>query len=279
MPLDVADTPASAAALAARYGEAEAPPLILWNDTLARLLAHRSVRAYRSDPLPDGAIETLVAAAQSAPSSSNLQLWSVVAVRDPARRARLADLAGGQQHIRQAPLILVWIADLARGHDIAAAKGEPVEGFEFLESFTVAAVDAALAAQNAVVAAESLGLGTVYIGALRNRPLEVAAVLDLPPQAAAVFGLVVGWPDPAAPAAVKPRLPQAAVLHQERYALEPQRAAVQRYDETSRRFQRSQGQEPAGWVAQILARSRSAAALNGRDRLREALNTLGFKLR
>lgn len=279
MPLDVAETTPSAAALAARYGEAETPPAILWNDTLARLLSHRSVRAYRPDPLPDGVIETLVAAAQSAASSSNLQLWSVVAVRDPARRDRLAELAGGQQHIRQAPLILVWIADLARGHDIAADKGEAVEGFEFLESFTVAAVDAALAAQNAVVAAESLGLGTVYIGALRNRPLEVAAVLDLPPHAAAVFGLVVGWPDPATPAAVKPRLPQAAVLHEERYALEPQRAAVQRYDETSRRFQRSQGQEPAGWIAQILARSRSAAALNGRDRLREALNTLGFKLR
>lgn len=280
MPLDVAEAPSPAAqALAARYGEAEAAPAILWNDTLARLLAHRSVRAYRPDPLPDGAVETLVAAAQSAASSSNLQLWSVVAVRDADRRARLAELAGGQKHIVQAPLILVWIADLARGHDIAAQAGEPAEGFEFLESFTVAAVDAALAAQNAVVAAESLGLGTVYIGALRNHPLEVAEVLGLPPHAAAVFGLVVGWPDPAVATAVKPRLPQAAVLHQERYGLEPQRAAVARYDETSRGFQRSQGQAPTGWVAQILARSRSAAALNGRDRLREALNALGFKLR
>jgi hypothetical protein len=122
----------------------------------------------------------------------------------------------------------------------------------------VAAVDAALAAQNAVVAAESLGLRTVYIGALRNRPVEVAAVLDLPPHAAAVFGLVVGWPDPAAAAAVKPRLPQAAVLHEESYALAAQRTAVRRYDETARGFQRSQGQDPTGWTAQILARSRSA---------------------
>lgn len=281
MPLDLAGTAAEphAQALAARYGPGEAPTHILGDEVIGKLLAHRSVRAYRPDPLPDGLVETLVAAAQSAASSSNLQLWSVVAVRDPARRARLAELAGGQKHIVQAPLLLVWIADLARGHDIAAEAGEPVEGFEFLESFTVAAVDAALAAQNAVIAAESLGLGTVYIGGIRNRPLEVAEVLELPPHAAAVFGLVVGWPDPSAPAAVKPRLPQAAVLHHERYALEPQRAAVRSYDETARAFQRSQGQEPVGWIAQILARSRSAASLNGRDRLREALTAMGFKLR
>ncbi|CAN7142436.1 nitroreductase family protein [Phenylobacterium sp. LjRoot225] len=282
MPLDVvtqAREPAAGEALAGRYGKADAPPRIHWNDTIARLLAHRSVRAYRPDPLPEGTVETLVAAAQSAASSSNLQLWSVVAVRDLKRRTALAELAGGQKHIVQSPLILVWIADLARGHAIAEDAGQPVEGFEFLESFTVAAVDAALAAQNAVVAAESLGLGTVYIGALRNKPLEVAKLLDLPPHAAAVFGLVVGWPDLAAPGEVKPRLPQAAVLHQERYALEPQRPAILSYDETSRRFQHSQGQQPVGWISQILARSRSAEALNGRDRLREALGALGFKLR
>jgi nitroreductase len=276
LPLDIAHpSPRTAPqdALAARYGETDAPAGILWNDTVERLLAHRSVRAYRPDPVPEGTVETLVAAAQSAASSSNLQLWSVIAVRDLKRRTALAELAGGQKHIVQSPLILVWIADLARGHAIAEDAGQPVQGFEYLESFTVAAVDAALAAQNAAVAAESLGLGTVYIGALRNKPL------DLPPHAVAVFGLVVGWPDPAGTAGVKPRLPQAAVLHQEVYASQPQRAAVFSYDETSRAFQRSQGQEPVGWISQILARSRSAEALNGRERLREALGALGFKLR
>lgn len=268
-----------ALALASRYGAGERPGNLLWNDTIARLLAHRSVRAYRTDPLPDGTIETLVAAGQSAASSSNLQLWSVVAVTEPEVRKSLALLAGGQHHIIDAPLILLWIADLARPNAIAGRAQAPAEGFTFLESFVVAAVDAALAAQNAVIAAESLGLGTVYIGALRNRPEEVAALVGLPPNAAVAFGLVVGWPDPERPAAVKPRLPQAAVLHHEHYVAGVQQAAIESYDKTSRIFQQSQGQPAVGWIAQILQRGASAAALNGRDRLGAALKALGFGLR
>lgn len=228
-------------------------------------------------PIPSSGL--LVAAAQSAASSSNLQLWSVVAVTDAGKRSRLAELAGGQKHIAQAPLILLWVADLARAKLVADDAGEPAEGFEFLESFTVAALDAGLAAQNAVIAAESLGLGTVYIGALRNRPEEVAALAGLPPRAAVAFGLVVGWPDETAPAAIKPRLPQAAVLHREAYQLAAQRAAIVGYDETARGFQQAQGQNVVGWRALLLDRGRSAASLNGRDRLKQALRALGFALR
>lgn len=267
-----------AAALIKRYGAADAPDGILWNDTIARLLDHRSVRGYRPDPLPDRLLATLTAAAQSAPSSSNLQFWSVVAVSDPVRKAKLAELAGNQKHILQAPLILAWIGDLARAHAIAEEADAQVEGFSYLESFLAAAVDAALAAQNVVTAAESLGLGTVFIGGLRNQPEEVARLLALPPRTVALFGLLVGWPDEEAPAEIKPRLPQAAVLHHEHYAL-AQHAAWHAYDATSRDFQRSQGQQPTGWIAQLLRRGHSAASLNGRDRLKEALRNLGFRLR
>jgi len=267
------------AALARRYGGDEPSGPLLWNDVIGHLLSHRSIRAYRKDALPDGTVETLVAAAQSAASSSNLRLWSVVAVADADKRAQLTQLAGGQQHIADAPLILLWIADLARAHHIAARNDAPAEGFGYIESFLVASIDAALAAQNAVVAAESLGLGTVYIGALRNRPEDVAALIDLPPNAGVVFGLVVGWPDPDRPASIKPRLPQAAVLHHERYALEPQQAAIDSYDATSRIFQHGQGLPTVGWIAQLLQRGASAASLNGRQRLGAALKALGFGLR
>lgn len=270
---------AHAAPLASRYGAGNGPDSILWNDTISRLLAHRSVRAYRSAPLPNNLIPTLVAAGQSAASSSNLQLWSVVAVEDKGKRTELARLAGGQQHIIDAPLILLWVADLARSHGIARHNDAPAEGFTFLESFLVAGLDAALAAQNAVIAAESLGLGTVYIGALRNRPEEVAALIDLPPNSAVVFGLVVGWPDDNRPAHIKPRLPQPAVLHHESYSCTTQFEAIKRYDDTARAFQQSQGLPPVGWIAQILQRGASAAALHGRDRLGAALKALGFGLR
>jgi nitroreductase len=265
-------------ALSLRYGVADKPDAILWNDRIAGLLDHRSVRSYRAEPLPDDLVSTLVAAAQSAPSSSNLQLWSVVAVTDPVRKASLAELAGNQTHIVKAPLLLVWIADLARAHAIAEEAAAPIEGFAYLESFLAASVDAALAAQNALNAAESLGFGTVFIGGMRNKPEEVSALLTLPPQAVALFGLLVGRPDDSVPTAVKPRLPQEAVLHREQYTLD-RHAAWHAYDETSRIFQQSQGLPPVGWIAQLLQRGRSAASLNGRDRLWQALRNLSFGLR
>ena len=250
-----------------------------WNDTIAILLAHRSVRAFLDKPLPDSTIETLVAAAQSAPSSSNIQAWSVVAVEDPVRKARLSALAGSQRHIDEAPLLLVWVADLARHTAIATARGVALAGADYTEAFLLATVDAALAAQNAVVAAESLGLGTVYIGALRNHPEAVAAELGLPDRAYAVFGLVIGHPDPLRPAAIKPRLPQQAVLHRERYGLDGQVDAIGRHDEHSAAFRAEQRLSPQSWSDLVVDRLRSVEALKGRHVLRHTLAKLGFQLR
>lgn len=267
--------PAAASALFARYREDV--PASGWSETLAGLLAHRSVRAYLPDPLAPGVLETLVAAASSAPTSSNIQAWSVVAVTDADARERLAVIAGGQDHIRQAPLILVWIADLARAEAVADQAGVLLEGLDYTETFLLAAIDAALAAQNALIAAESLGLGTVYIGALRNDPEAVAALLHLPPRAVAVFGLVVGHPDRHVPTAVKPRLPQQAVLHRETYSAQPE--AIARHDLATQAFRAEQNLSPQGWSDLLIARLRDVAALKGRHCLREVLARLGFPLR
>jgi nitroreductase len=251
-----------------------------WNETLDVLLAHRSVRAYRPDPLPDQTLELLVAAAQSAASSSNLQTWSVVAVTDPVRKQKLAELAGNQQHIQQCPLFLVWLADLARLDHLAQQQGLPAAGLNYLEMFLVATVDAALAAQNATVAAEALGLGTVYIGAMRNQPEAVAEALQLPPHTFAVFGLCIGYPDTHQPTAVKPRLPQSAVLHHETYSLTQQDAAVTQYNAVMQQFYQMQQMQVAGnWIEHSLKRVATAQSLGGRDQLRAALNQLGFPLR
>jgi nitroreductase len=278
-PVQHAGPPAAASWLQARYRD-NSPAPGTWNDTLDLLLSHRSVRAYLPDPLPDGTLEALVAAAQSAASSSNLQAWSVIAVEDPARKARLAALAGNQKHIVEAPLLLVWLVDLNRLNAIATAQLQPAEALGYFDSFLLGAIDAALAAQNAMVALESLGLGGVYIGALRNKPLEVAAELGLPPHVLAVFGLVVGHPDPARPAYVKPRLPQQAVLFRDQYGFgEAGLIDVEAYNERFREFQREQGLPEQDWSTQAGNRVRDEAALNGRHVLRDALHTLGFGLK
>lgn len=269
----------SAARVAARYGTQPVPGTLLSNPVIDTLLTHRSVRAFTAVPLPAGALEAAVAAAQSASTSSNLQAWSVVAVRDPVTKAALSAVAGGQRHVVEAPVLLVWLADLSRLAELGERTGGAVEGLDFLEMFVVGAVDAALAAQNAAVALESLGLGIVYIGGLRNDPEKVADLLGLPPRVVAVFGMCVGQPDPARPAQVKPRLSQGLVLHEERYDPSLSPPAVEAYDAAMTAFQEAEGMRPVGWSRVVVQRVGGPAALTGRDRLREVLKRLGFPLR
>ena len=269
--------------LAARYGTGgpvlPAPAGGL-NAVLETLLSHRSVRAFAPDqPLAEGTLEWLVAAAQSAASSSNLQTWSVVAVEDTDRRARLSALVGDQASLREAPLVLVWIADLARLRALAAYHQAPLGGEPYLDTFLMAVIDATLAAQNAAAAAESLGLGTCYIGGIRNRSEAVAEELGLVPGTFAVFGLVVGHPDPARPAAIKPRLPHAAVLSRERFTPTAPEPHVADYERTLAAFQVSQSLSAVGWTQPVLTRLRGPDSLNGRHRLVEALGRHDVGLR
>jgi nitroreductase len=263
-----------------RYRRDDAPPPEGWNQTLEVLVAHRSVRAFRPDPLPDGALETLVTAAQSAASSSNLQVWSLVAVEDPERKARLAALAGNQRHVLEAPVFLVWLIDLHRLWALAELRQSPSGALDYLETFLLGAVDTSLAAQNAVVALESQGIGAVYIGGIRNKPREVAAEIGLPPRVFPLLGLALGWPDAARPAAVKPRLPQASVLHRERYNWgEAQAQAAWDYNEVLRSFQKEQAMPEIDWTEQAGNRTRGPESMAGRHELREVLADLGFELK
>lgn len=270
--------------LKARYGAGQDVPAIgvdAFNPVLQTLLSHRSVRAFLPDALPAVTLELLMAAAQSAPSSSNLQVWSAVAVQDAQRKERLAALVGNQKQVGAAPLFLAWLVDLSRLKRSALARDCQLDGLDYLDTFLMGVIDAALAAQNVVNAAESLGLGTVYIGALRNQPEGVAAELGIAPGAGVypVFGLCIGYPDPARRAAVKPRLPQSAVLYRERYTPAPVEQEIGSYDDTMRAFYAAQGLPVQAWSEHSLARLRSADDLKGRHRLRQALAALGFDLR
>jgi nitroreductase len=262
-----------------RYG-ADVPPPAAWNATLDLLLSHRSVRHYTGDPLPAGALEAAIAAAQSASTSSNLQAWSVIAVADAERKRRLSVHAANHAHVASAPLLLVWLADLNRLRQLGRSAGAATEGLDYFEGFLLAATDAALAAQNAMVAFESLGLGGCYIGGIRNDAPAVSAELGLPGEVFALFGMTVGVPDPAHPAQVKPRLPQEAVLMREQYQWgAAQQAAIAVYDERLRAFQRAEGMREQGWTGQMLRRVRDEKALTGRHILRGFLNRIGFGLR
>lgn len=196
--------------------------------TIELIHKHASVRSYRNDPVDKALIEEIVVAGQRASTSSNMQCYSVVAIVDPEKRARLAELCGNQKQIVQAPVFLAWCADLSRLERVCERRGYR-QVSENTESFLVSAVDAALAMQNAALAAESLGLGMCYIGAIRNHPLEVIELLKLPELVFPISGMTLGWP--AVDPKLRPRLPLDAVLHWETYGTAGEEAAIEAYDQ------------------------------------------------
>ena len=267
------------AALTERYGRAAVPAAGPWNDVIASMLSHRSVRGYKPDAVPPGTLETMIAAAQSAATSSNLQTWSVVEVADPATRAEFAKIANNQKHIMECPLFLCFLADVLRNDRLGQAEETPLEGLPHLETFLVASIDAAMAAQNAVVAAESLGLSTVYIGAMRNDVRRVAEMLALPPGAMCVFGLCVGYAKPGAESSVKPRLAQPAVLFRERYSTARDDANRAAYDAELTRYSKAHEMTQYSWTERVLNRLGPIKNMSGRDKLKVAIEALGFPLR
>lgn len=272
------------ALLQLRYGAQTKPSPLLWNAQIEALLQHRSVRDYLSDPLPPGALESMVAAAQSASTSSNLHQWSVVAVSDPQLKAQVADLASGKDKqangfIKQAPLVLLWVADLSRNHRISCEAGASTLVHDYLDAFVMATVDAALAAQNAVVAAESMGLGVVYIGAMRNQAQALAELIQLPPRSFVSFGLVVGRPAqrPDKPETVRPRPPQQVVLHHNRYDHAQSMRGLEAYEAEFHKFREGIGMGQWTWKDSVVY-SNQFQYMDGRENLRQAVVARGFKL-
>jgi FMN reductase (NADPH) len=250
------------------------------NPTLDLLQRHGSVRKYLADSVPAGTIEQIVHAAQRASTSSNLQVGSVVAVTEAAKRKRLSEISG-QEHVAQAPAVLVWCADLKRLDRACELRG-CVQVTDYVENFLTCVLDAGIAAQNAAVAAESLGLGVCYLGSIRNNTQAVIELLALPRLVFPVVGMALGWP--AAPPAVRPRLATPAVLSWNRYTPSSD-AALLEYDRVMAATGIYQGRqvpvpgkpdqmEDYGWLEHSARRAEQAL----RTELRAVLKQQGFGL-
>ena len=246
---------------------------------MQQMRAHRSIRQYRPEPLPAGMLEAIIGSAQMASTSSYLQQYSVVAVHELAKRDRLATLCGGQEHIRQCPVLLAFCADLYRLKRTCEREGTQIQT-DYAEVFLTAAVDAALLAQNVALAAESLGLGIVYIGAIRNDPAAVVAELELPELVFPVTGMCLGYPaeDPAC----KPRLPLPAVLHRERYEVELVDAHLDTFDEEVvglEMYRHMETGEVYGWMARAARRMAYTDPKQLRFEVGRVLRKQGFGLK
>lgn len=206
-------------------GFEQAPPDLA---AVESILARASVRRFRDEPVSDGLLAALLACAQSAPTKSNLQQYSIVVLRDSGQRKRLLELVPGAPWAAAAPLLLVFLGDVRRGRRIAAQRGYEHRN-DNVDTFMNAAVDAALAMQCFVGAAEALGLGCCPLSVVRNRLPELTDLLALPAGVFPIAGLAAGWPDAASEMSM--RLPPAVVVHEDRYDDRGLEAAVDAYDE------------------------------------------------
>lgn len=178
--------------------------------TIDLLRSHRSIRAFTDRAISDEQRAAILAAAQSASSSSFLQCTSIIRITDPALREQLVTLSGGQKYVAQAAEFWVFCADFNRLQQIC-----PDAQLGMAEQLLLGCVDTALMAQNALTAAESLGLGGVYIGGIRNSIAQVTELLHLPKFVLPLFGMCLG--EPAQDPELKPRMPAAMLVHENSY--------------------------------------------------------------
>lgn len=241
-----------------------------------RFLTHRSVRHFSDRAIPHETVEALVGAAQSAATSSNLQMWSMVSIQNPERREAIAQLAGNQDQIRQASWFFAFIVDLHRIADAARSVGEQPAALDTAEFYTMGVVDAALAAERLVCAAEALGIGTCYIGAMRNDVFAVRELLGLPPLTFGVFGLCLGYPAEGADTEIKPRLAQDCVWFEERYDIS---RGIGDLDERAVAFYKAQGMNPEVDWSMRSGRRVNGTQMTGREAVKPFLDDQGLDLR
>ncbi|PRO67279.1 oxygen-insensitive NADPH nitroreductase [Alkalicoccus urumqiensis] len=234
---------------------------------------HRSIRSFTNEPVPEAVLEEILEAARRAPTSHHIQAYSIIRITDPEKRKRLAHLCGNQRYVEEAPEFLVFTADFYRHSLISEARQQPFEIHE-TENVLVGAVDAALAAENAYIAAKAAGLGGVMIGGIRNEPDGVRECLDLPPYTFPVMGMCLGYAGEIPEQ--KPRLPKEAVVFENTYRTDGLQRALNRFDEAIHAYYtaRSTNQRDTDWSTEM---SRYFAKKRRRD-LTPFLINQGFSM-
>lgn len=195
------------------------------SETITLMKSHTSVRRFKEEAIPQEDLNTILSAGQMASSWKNFQSYSVIVVRSQEKKDALFELVP-QEAIRQSAAFLLFVGDLNR-----AEKGARLHTDTFqpqgVEGLLITSVDAALAGQNTLLAAESLGYGGVIIGLIRYKSVELAELFKLPDYTYPVFGIALGVPNQQHD--VKPRLPLEQVVFEEEYQ-EQTAEAIEVYD-------------------------------------------------
>jgi FMN reductase [NAD(P)H] len=199
------------------------------NNTIETIKNHRSIREYLDKDISDEIIDEIVKAVQSMPNSINGQQTTVIVVKDKDKKEKLAEFVGNQEYVAKAPVFLVFVMDFYRTYLAGEKTGLGQVIHEDIEGVEVGAVDSGIALGTAIIAAESLGLGTVPIGGIRKNPEEVIELLSLPKYTFPMVGLAIGHPKDKSHQ--KPRIPFDSFRHKENYDIKAVENSIDNYDE------------------------------------------------
>ncbi|OOR92338.1 nitroreductase A [Moraxella caviae] len=254
--------------------------------TIETLLNHRSIRKYTGEPISEEMLTAILEAGRAVSTSSFLQATSIVRVSDPAKRTAFRQISCdmtadeyaqaqadgkrlGHGYVESCAEYLVFCMDAKRHHQLADVNTD------WTEVTLIGAIDAALMAQNVLAAAESLGLGGVYIGSLRNDIARASELLELPKHVVPLFGLCLGHPDMTSKInqSQRPRLPLDVLVSTDTYKVASE-SDLAEYNEKVREYYNGRGLD-LDWKAQI------AATFGGdvRPFMLEYLNAQGFAKR
>lgn len=164
------------------------------NETIHTLLEHRTIRAYKDTPVSKDMLDAILEVGMRTATSNGMQSCSIIRVTDPQIKQALSEICG-QKYVATAPELLIFLVDSFRNDQIAKAKNEVHESAADMDRFMQGVTDGSLMAQNIVVAAESLGLGTTYLGSILNNVPKLIELLKLPPLTFPIVGLIIGHPN------------------------------------------------------------------------------------
>lgn len=215
---------------------------------LQTALAHRSIRRFTAEPVSDEMLSAVLEAARASSTSSYLQNGSIIRVTDIAVRKELravcaAEGGAGHAYVEHCAEFLVFCIDAARHH----ALDDAVQT-DWTEVLLIGAIDAGIMAQNMVLTAESLGLGAVYIGSIRNDIARVGELLGLPEHVVPLFGVCLGHPDQ--DPLQRPRLPLETLVSENRYC-PAAKTVLEDYNETVKTYYRERSGKDLDWAQQV----------------------------
>lgn len=247
------------------------------NDMIKSQLEHRTIREFTNDIVPEDITKQLIQVAGRTATSNGLQACSIIRVTDPAIKKELADICT-QEYVARMPELWIFLVDQYRNGQIAEEKDCHEDSISDMDRFFQGFTDACLMAQNVVNAAESIGLGTVYLGSILNNPSRTIKILDLPKRTFPALGLGFGYPNQAPQ--LKPRMDMELRMFENNYkCFDNYSHIIKDYDEIMQTYYdlRQANQRVDSFSDQVTARLKGVNPI--RQRIVKTITEQGFDLK